>query len=128
MNRVRSDYVRPLCQTGDPEDWFAPPGSVASNRAKSVCMECPLYWDCQAHALEEGIPYGVWGGIDERQRARAWKLSGGRPTAFTESIDAVLGPLLNARGMREAWARRASEEDEDPFTYDFSAGSDPDAA
>lgn len=128
MNRTRSDYIRPLCQSGDPEDWFAQPGSVASNRAKSVCMDCPLYWGCQAYALEQGIPYGVWGGLDERQRARAWHRAGDKPTAFTDSIDAVIGPLLNARGAREAWARRTEEEDEDPpFTYDFSAEG-PDAA
>lgn len=123
MNRTRSDYVKPLCQSPgvDPDDWFAKPGSVASNRAKSVCMDCPLYWQCQEYALTEGIPYGVWGGLDEAARARIWHRQGGKPTAFLDSIDAVIGPMLNSRGMREAWARRA-EEDDDAITYDFSVG------
>lgn len=125
-----TDYVLPLCRLpdADPEDWFAWPGSDRSRKAKQTCMDCPLYWDCQAKALDEGVPYGVWGGLDERDRARIWRRNGGRPTAFQESIDAVIGPSVNARTMRESWARRNADPDDYPFTYGFAEDSDPDAA
>lgn len=129
MNGVRSDYIRPLCQSGDPEDWFAHPDSVQGRRARSTCKRCPLEKGCQGYALEQGIPGGIWGGLTEAQRERIWKQSGGRPTAFIDSIDAVIAPIINSRGMTDAWARKAAEEeDADPFTYDFSAEDGPDAA
>lgn len=60
-------------------------------------MQCPLFFECREYALAEGIPYGVWGGADERERERIWKRTGGKPTAFLEAIDAALEPMLQAR-------------------------------
>lgn len=81
----------------DPDDWFAWPGSARSVRAKQACMTCPFYWGCQEYALNEGIPHGVWGGVDERERERIWARTGGRPGKFHADLDAAIGPLLQYR-------------------------------
>jgi WhiB family redox-sensing transcriptional regulator len=38
-------------------------------RAKSVCAGCPVIEQCRQHALKVQEPYGVWGGLSERDRA-----------------------------------------------------------
>jgi WhiB family redox-sensing transcriptional regulator len=40
-------------------------------RAKEICQRCPVMWECRAHALRADEPYGVWGGLGERER---WEL------------------------------------------------------
>lgn len=64
-------------------------------------MMCPLYWDCGEYAIEQGVPYGVWGGMGQAERDRIWKKKGGRPTSFTDAIDANISPLLQERRDRE---------------------------
>jgi len=34
-----------------------------------VCRSCPVRVDCLLHAINEGEEWGVWGGLDERERA-----------------------------------------------------------
>jgi WhiB family transcriptional regulator, redox-sensing transcriptional regulator len=49
------------CWTSDPDLWFAEsPADV--ERAKSLCLPCPLRETCLAGALERREPWGVWGG------------------------------------------------------------------
>lgn len=105
----------PCRQPGnDPDWWFAYAARdnarhhVSRNRAlkaKSLCLDCPLYWQCQEYALNEGVPEGIWGGLDGRDRDRIWAgRSGGRPTAFHDAIDAAVRPLLQARRDEESYA------------------------
>lgn len=45
----------------DPELWFAElPADV--ERAKALCLACPLQSACLEGALERREPWGVWGG------------------------------------------------------------------
>lgn len=37
-------------------------------RAKSVCRDCPIRLGCLRWALKTNQPYGVWGGMTERER------------------------------------------------------------
>lgn len=37
--------------------------------AKSFCDLCPVRSDCLTHALTAREEYGIWGGLDERERA-----------------------------------------------------------
>ena len=37
-------------------------------KAKRVCLRCPVILECRAHALKTKEPYGVWGGLGERER------------------------------------------------------------
>ena len=38
------------------------------NRAKAVCLACPVRTECLADALDNRIEFGVWGGMTERER------------------------------------------------------------
>jgi WhiB family transcriptional regulator, redox-sensing transcriptional regulator len=49
------------CWSTDPELFFAEsPADV--ERAKALCVGCPLQAECLAGALERREPWGVWGG------------------------------------------------------------------
>jgi WhiB family transcriptional regulator, redox-sensing transcriptional regulator len=53
--------VRLPCWDEDPELFFAEsPADV--ERAKAVCVDCPIRPRCLAGALERCEPWGVWGG------------------------------------------------------------------
>ena len=91
------------CSQTDPNLWFAEPGTIKSAEAKRICFQqCPVLNKCQEIALLEGIPYGVWGGLDEKDRARMWhRMEGGKPSGFLDSIDAQLRPLMMRRRQTE---------------------------
>lgn len=46
---------------------------AAQNRAKQVCMGCPVRTACLAEALDDRIEWGVWGGMTERERRAVLK-------------------------------------------------------
>jgi WhiB family redox-sensing transcriptional regulator len=49
------------CRASDPELFFAErPEDV--ERAKALCIDCPVRRVCIAGALERREPWGVWGG------------------------------------------------------------------
>jgi WhiB family redox-sensing transcriptional regulator len=37
--------------------------------AKSICNRCPVIGECRERALDERIPFGVWGGMSEKERS-----------------------------------------------------------
>lgn len=80
----------PCVESDTPDNWFAPPGTMRAFGAKGACFQrCPVLNQCAEYAISNGIPYGVWGGIDERERQRIWDREGGKPTTFTDEIDAA---------------------------------------
>jgi WhiB family redox-sensing transcriptional regulator len=61
-----------LCKDTDP-DLFFPVGTtgqalVQIARAKEVCGECPVSFDCLDFALETNQDSGIWGGLSEEER------------------------------------------------------------
>ena len=42
-------------------------------RAKEICHTCPAMIKCRTHAMRQREPYGVWGGMSERDRHRVWR-------------------------------------------------------
>jgi WhiB family transcriptional regulator, redox-sensing transcriptional regulator len=54
------------CRTSDPDALFVQ--GAAQNRAKLVCMGCPVRTECLADALDNRVEFGVWGGMTERER------------------------------------------------------------
>jgi WhiB family redox-sensing transcriptional regulator len=54
------------CRRVDPDDLFVQ--GAAQNRAKAVCLGCPVRAECLADALDSRIEFGVWGGMTERER------------------------------------------------------------
>jgi WhiB family redox-sensing transcriptional regulator len=61
---------RALCAQTDPELFFPEPGHRTSG-AKKVCARCEVRTECAEYALSNPdlTPSGVWGGLDERDRA-----------------------------------------------------------
>jgi WhiB family transcriptional regulator, redox-sensing transcriptional regulator len=39
-------------------------------RAKRICRECPVIDICREYALRAPEPYGIWGALTPRERAR----------------------------------------------------------
>ena len=54
------------CRTADPDELFV--SGAAQNRAKAVCMGCPVRTECLSDALDNQVEFGVWGGMTERER------------------------------------------------------------
>ncbi|MFF1407336.1 WhiB family transcriptional regulator [Streptomyces sp. NPDC058294] len=54
------------CRTADPEELFVE--GAAQNRAKALCDGCLVRTECLAHALDNRIEHGIWGGMTERER------------------------------------------------------------
>ena len=60
------DQVEPFdeklpCRSYDPELFFAEsPADV--ERAKALCVDCPIRSACLSGAIERREPWGVWGG------------------------------------------------------------------
>jgi WhiB family redox-sensing transcriptional regulator len=50
------------------QDAFFSKGAANVERAKQVCANCPVRTECLAEALDKQIPWGVWGGMSERER------------------------------------------------------------
>ncbi len=66
MNGMNGWAARGACRTADPDLLFVQ--GAAQNRAKAVCMACPVRTECLADALDNRIEFGVWGGMTERER------------------------------------------------------------
>lgn len=58
------------CRLSDPEPFH--PGKETRRAdvraARRVCNRCPVKADCLADALGRNEEWGIWGGLDERQR------------------------------------------------------------
>lgn len=67
------------CRAGDADLWFAE-APAELERAKGLCVDCPVRAACLAGALARREPWGVWGGeIFERGAVVARKRPRGRP-------------------------------------------------
>lgn len=60
--------VLAACRDTDPDGLFV--RGAEQNRAKLVCMGCPVRTECLAEALDNRVEFGVWGGMTERERRR----------------------------------------------------------
>ncbi|MFI6360720.1 WhiB family transcriptional regulator [Streptomyces sp. NPDC050743] len=58
--------TRAVCRTADPDELFV--DGAAQSRAKTICTGCPVRTECLAHALDNRIEHGVWGGMTDRER------------------------------------------------------------
>jgi WhiB family transcriptional regulator, redox-sensing transcriptional regulator len=66
LSRTADWVSRAACRKGDPDALFVQ--GAAQNRAKVVCMGCPVRTECLADALDHRVEFGVWGGMTERER------------------------------------------------------------
>lgn len=68
--------------TADPEQWFPLPGTIAEIDARAICAGCPVRDRCLDEALEAGLDFGIWGGMnpaerraESTRRAMAWAVT-----------------------------------------------------
>ena len=67
--------LRAACRGMDSSLFFHPLNEQMPARrrriaaAKAICGRCPALSDCRSHALTVQEPYGIWGGLSERDRA-----------------------------------------------------------
>lgn len=54
------------CAQSSPDDLFVQ--GAAQRAARAVCFGCPVRLACLADALDNRVPFGVWGGMTERER------------------------------------------------------------
>jgi WhiB family redox-sensing transcriptional regulator len=61
--------VRPPCRDVDPELFF-PVGETYSDAGRKVCRRCPVKVACVKWAIRTGERYGIYGGMDPKERAK----------------------------------------------------------
>ena len=66
MRLVGDWRVSAKCQHNDPDQLFV--RGRRQREARLICRGCPVVTECLAHALDNRIEFGVWGGLTERQR------------------------------------------------------------
>jgi WhiB family transcriptional regulator, redox-sensing transcriptional regulator len=63
------------CQDIDPDLFFPLSDSGKSleqvERARAICVSCPVRQDCLAFASRTGQVHGIWGGLTEEERHKA---------------------------------------------------------
>ncbi len=57
---------RARCRGEDPDTLFVQ--GAQQRDVREVCTACPVRTECLAHALDNRIRFGVWGGMTERER------------------------------------------------------------
>ena len=58
--------AKAACRQVTPDTLFVQ--GAAQNRAKTLCFGCVVRTECLADALDNGVEFGVWGGMTERER------------------------------------------------------------
>lgn len=60
------------CRGQDPELWFPLWGDhETADKAKAICNECPVKYECGEYAYNTKTYDGIWGGQTERERNNA---------------------------------------------------------
>ncbi|MFJ8826655.1 WhiB family transcriptional regulator [Streptomyces sp. NPDC102467] len=92
-------WERAMCRTADPDDLFVE--GAAQTGAKRICAACVVKTECLAHALDERIEHGVWGGMTERERRSLLRR---RPTVASWHRLLAAAEADHAPGDRQAKA------------------------
>jgi WhiB family redox-sensing transcriptional regulator len=63
------------CRVYDPEIFFDT-RARSERRAKAICSKCEVRTECLAFALQSRSEFGIWGGLNVRERVALGKRSG----------------------------------------------------
>ena len=105
--------TRAACKGTDPDELFVQ--GAAQNRAKLICRDCTVRTECLADALDNGIEFGVWGGMTERERrallrrrpeVTSWRdlLERARDEYERQSIDELVESRISKEALAEVEA------------------------
>lgn len=61
-------FAAAACRGTDPNLFFAERRGESLPDAKAVCRGCEVRAECLDYALVSNEKYGIWGGLDERER------------------------------------------------------------
>lgn len=93
-----------LCRDTDPELFF-PIGTTGQallqiSRAKEVCCECPVKFECLDFAMETNQDTGIWGGTseEERRQMRREVAARARAARISANNNAVNNSAANNNG------------------------------
>ena len=75
------------CNEYDPEIFFDPRVRF-ERKAKSICGRCQVRTDCLSYALASGVEFGVWGGLNGKER-RALLRGSTKMSDWNEIAEAV---------------------------------------
>ncbi|HSK25159.1 MAG TPA: WhiB family transcriptional regulator [Egicoccus sp.] len=70
----RAWMLEAKCLDADPEAFFPEKGG-STREAKRICTACPVRDECLEFALSNDERFGIWGGLSERERRRAKRLT-----------------------------------------------------
>lgn len=74
------------CNQYDP-DMFFDTHVRAERRAKAICSRCEVQGKCLAFALDTRIEFGVWGGLNGKERRVMWR--GSEPVTMPDLVPTV---------------------------------------
>lgn len=86
------------CRTAEADELFVT--GAAQRQIRDFCRVCPVRTECLAHALDQRIEFGVWGGTTERERRALLRL---RP-----AVSSWAELLADARAAHETPPDRAT--------------------
>jgi WhiB family transcriptional regulator, redox-sensing transcriptional regulator len=66
------------CRVYDPEIFFDT-RARSERRAKSICSKCEVRTECLAFAIQSRSEFGIWGGLNVRERVALAGRSGRLP-------------------------------------------------
>jgi WhiB family redox-sensing transcriptional regulator len=66
------------CSEHDPDLFFVPRVAL-ERRAKTICSRCPVKLECLAFALNSRMEFGIWGGLNEKERRSMLRRGAGGP-------------------------------------------------
>lgn len=94
---------RAACRSEDPELFFplgnSDPALIQTERARAVCNRCPVIDACLRWAVDNDIPDGIWGGMSESERRKAFG---------TKHVPSAALAAASARSAEVRAARRDS--------------------
>jgi WhiB family transcriptional regulator, redox-sensing transcriptional regulator len=78
---------RAACAGVDGHLFFAPDiertqdREIREAKAAAICAQCPVRAQCLDYALSNSIKHGIWGGLNQSERARERRRRASRPRA-----------------------------------------------
>jgi hypothetical protein len=102
INNDLSFMSEASCQSPEVNpDWWHPeevhvnnkkPRSLDEQRARKICSSCPVLKECRDYGLQFFELYGIWGGLDRKERNDTQKKMRMTPVHFLFSFPgAILG-------------------------------------
>lgn len=58
------------CRYEGNEELFFSTNPEDQEQARDMCYQCPILVECLSYSVRNQEPYGVWGGLTERQRRK----------------------------------------------------------